>query len=48
MSSTGHANMRIRMNVYGIPSDWVAIAEFDIEAGQLESIAKEAKRFLHQ
>jgi hypothetical protein len=48
MSKLGHATMKITMNIYGTPSDWVAIAELDIEAGQLEVIAKHAKLFFNE
>ena len=48
MNSSGHASMKISMNVYGSPSDWVAIADLDVEAGQLEKIANDAKQFLNQ
>jgi hypothetical protein len=48
MSKLGHATMKIIMNVYGTPSDWVAIAELDIEAGQLEAIAKKARQFFNE
>lgn len=45
MSKQGHACMRITMNVYGSPSDWIAMAELDIESGQLDHIARTASKF---
>ena len=46
MSKQGHVFMTFAVNVYGSPSDWVAIAELDIESGQLDHIAQAASRFL--
>jgi len=45
ISKLGHVNLEITLNIYGYPSDWVAFAKLDIEAGQLDKIAKEAKLF---
>jgi hypothetical protein len=48
MSKTGHASIRFNTNVYYSPGEWVAIASVDIEAGQLERLAKKAKLFFNE
>ncbi|UCG61817.1 MAG: hypothetical protein JSV52_00580 [Candidatus Zixiibacteriota bacterium] len=45
MSKQGHVFVRITVNVYGSPSDWIAMAELDIESSQLDHIARAASRF---
>jgi hypothetical protein len=46
MSKTGHANMQVKMYIYGrSEDDSVVKINLDIEAGQLEKISNEVKNF---
>lgn len=46
MSRTGHVTLTARLNVYSYL--WEAKAKLDIEAGQLETVANELRKFFKQ